>query len=1071
MKTKLFRVLTAVLLLAAPLARAQVVTTTTDSGAGSLRTVISGAANNATITFAAGLSGQAITLTSGQILLNKRLTIDASALSAGIRINGNHASRIFEVATGATNVLIALTLTNGYAAAGGAILNAGNLTMNRCTIAGNSVTSGGAGGGIYNNLGILTLNQCTIAGNSANVGGGSGGGIFNLSGGAPVTLNQCTVSANSASLGGGFGSFNLGANNVAFFNTIVAGNTASTNPDLTTNTTPVVTGVNLIGGNPLLAPLGNYGGPTPTMPPLSGSPALDAGSYATLSAPYAFATDQRGLPRLSNAHVDIGAVESQALVVTTSSDAGAGSLRLIVAAAPPGSAITFAPSLSGQTIHLTNLVIMLTNTLSIDASALPGGLTLSGGNASQIFQAGAGANVTLVGLTFTAGSAPGSAGGAIYSAPGSSLQIARCTFTGNSALEGGVILNDGLLRIENSTFSGNTGGYGGALQCRNLATLLHCTFSGNSAAYGGGVYNKFTTLTVNNSIIAGNTAGGAGADILSQGAALVFSNANLVQETVEEPGSPPPTGPVPLTSAPSLAPLGSYGGPTQTMLPLAGSPAIDAASLTALTTDQNGFRRVIGAAPDLGAAEFYTTNLTLVVTSNADGGIGSLRRAIAYSHPAATTTITFAANLAGQTIVLTGGQILLERNFILDASALPGGIQINGNHASRLFHVLSNVTAVMNSLSLINGHVRGGDGPAGNDGGNGFPGQGGGIYNAGTLTLNQVTLAGHSAIGGDGGLSSYQFGKGGTGGAGQGGGIYNVGTLALNRCTLAGSSATGGDGGTANGGNSTGGVGQGGGFFNAGSLTLNQTTLAGDAAIGGFGGNTDGGCGPLGVAGNGQGGGIYNAGVLSLNQATVAGDSASGGAICTAPGTGQGGGIYSENTFSIVNSIVAGNSASSATNIAGSFTSTYSLTAGDPLLAPLGNYGGPTLTMPLLPGSPALNRCTNGTPFATDQRGLPRIVGVFADIGAVEGVFDPAIPVGHPIPHLVNGQLSALQLSFTNLSGPSYSVLASTNVAAPFNTWLNLGPAVETLPGSGQYQYTDRQATNSPQRFYRVRFP
>ncbi|HZK82286.1 MAG TPA: right-handed parallel beta-helix repeat-containing protein, partial [Humisphaera sp.] len=61
-------------------------------------------------------------------------------------------------------------------------------------------------------------------------------------------------------------------------------------------------------GSLLLAPLGNYGGPTPTMPPLEGSPALLAAFTATIAAD---STDQRGLPRIVNGAVDSGAVETQ----------------------------------------------------------------------------------------------------------------------------------------------------------------------------------------------------------------------------------------------------------------------------------------------------------------------------------------------------------------------------------------------------------------------------------------------------------------------------------------------------------------------------------------------------------------------------------------------------------------------------------------------------------------------------------------------------------------------------------------------------------------------------------------
>ena len=66
-----------------------------------------------------------------------------------------------------------------------------------------------------------------------------------------------------------------------------------------------------IGGDPLLAPLGDYGGPTQTMPPLPGSPAIDAGDNAAASG---LATDQRGMARVQSGGyglpvVDIGAVE------------------------------------------------------------------------------------------------------------------------------------------------------------------------------------------------------------------------------------------------------------------------------------------------------------------------------------------------------------------------------------------------------------------------------------------------------------------------------------------------------------------------------------------------------------------------------------------------------------------------------------------------------------------------------------------------------------------------------------------------------------------------------------------
>jgi T5SS/PEP-CTERM-associated repeat protein len=63
----------------------------------------------------------------------------------------------------------------------------------------------------------------------------------------------------------------------------------------------------------------------------------------------------------------------------------------------------------------------------------------------------------------------------------------------------------------------------------------------------------------------------------------------------------------------------------------------------------------------------------------------------------------------------------------------------------------------------------------------------------------------------------------------------------------------------------------------------------------------------------------------------------------------------------------------------------------------------------------------------------------------------------------------AFQLSFTNTPGSFFAVLATTNPSLPSSNWIVVGPAIETSPG--QFQFTDPQATNNPQRFYRVRSP
>ena len=72
------------------------------------------------------------------------------------------------------------------------------------------------------------------------------------------------------------------------------------------------------------------------------------------------------------------------------------------------------------------------------------------------------------------------------------------------------------------------------------------------------------------------------------------------------------------------------------------------------------------------------------------------------------------------------------------------------------------------------------------------------------------------------------------------------------------------------------------------------------------------------------------------------------------------------------------------------------------------------------------------------------------------------------VTRLGNGSVS---FTLTNYSDMSFTVLASTNLALPFNQWSNLGTSVESPPGSGQYPFTDTQATNYSQRYYGVASP
>jgi hypothetical protein len=143
------------------------------------------------------------------------------------------------------------------------------------------------------NLGTLTISNSTLSGNSANFGGDI------QSYPASTTVLQNTIVANSLSGGNCYGTitsngYNLSSDSSCNFN----------GPGDLNNT------------DPLLGTLGNYGGPTQTIPLLSGSPAIDAGntSGCTDGQGHLLKTDQRGKPRPDkedSSGCDMGAYERQ----------------------------------------------------------------------------------------------------------------------------------------------------------------------------------------------------------------------------------------------------------------------------------------------------------------------------------------------------------------------------------------------------------------------------------------------------------------------------------------------------------------------------------------------------------------------------------------------------------------------------------------------------------------------------------------------------------------------------------------------------------------------------------------
>ncbi len=321
---------------------------------------------------------------------------------------------------------------------------------------------------------------------------------------------------------------------------------------------------------------------------------------------------------------------------------------------------------------------------------------------------------------------------------------------------------------------------------------------------------------------------------------------------------------------------------------------------------------------------FGVTNLDDGPVANPGDLAGSLRQAIFdANNHAGDDTITFSSDLTGGIITLTNGELA-----ITDAE---GTTTITGLGADQLTISGGDNSRVFrvgtNATVEVDG-VSIVNGHSSNDGG--------GIYNWGILTVAECTISDN--------YGSY------------GGGIFNDGTLTIMGSTLSNNSAS-----------------CGGGIHNyySGTSTITNCTFSGNSA--------------------GLGAGIDNRNTLIVASGTIAGNSAN-----------LGGGIYSSAATTLTNTIVAGNSGVTSPDIDGIVTASYCIIEDptgatisglnnildeDPQLGMLGEHGGPTQTIPLLPGSVAIDHGNNDlipSGVTTDQRGCARIVNGTVDIGASE---------------------------------------------------------------------------------------
>jgi len=286
--------------------------------------------------------------------------------------------------------------------------------------------------------------------------------------------------------------------------------------------------------------------------------------------------------------------------VTSTLDAGAGTLRDALVNANPGDRIVF--SLPPNSTILLDSTLTVSNNLAIEGDG-SSGLTISGTHAFAVFKIDLTYTATISNLTIADGST-----GILNQG---TLTVLKCTIRGSSNIG---IANSGALTVANSTFSGNASlGLGGAIKITSgSATITNNTFVDNSAQYGGAIENSSSSnSTARNNLFHGNSATQFGASIYD-GQGKLNADHNLYWQNPDNSGEGcyqcvSDTNAV--SGDPLLGLLADHGGPTQTYLPGVGSAAIDSGDDVLCATppisdrDQRGLVRPLAAHCDIGAVE------------------------------------------------------------------------------------------------------------------------------------------------------------------------------------------------------------------------------------------------------------------------------------------------------------------------------------------------------------------------------------------------------------------------------------------------------------------------------------
>ncbi|MFN2622804.1 MAG: choice-of-anchor Q domain-containing protein [Chthoniobacterales bacterium] len=490
-----------------------------------------------------------------------------------VTISGNNQFRIFNLnfSAAGTVTLKNLTLTKAFVAGdGGAIANPtalGTLVIDNCHFLNNLADSPHSGGAIWS-IGPLTITNSEFAGNQA----GNGGALFPRFANAVVNITNCTFHDNS-----------------------------------TTNTTNGWGGAMLVWdgaqvtvhGSQFFNNMANSGSLSPF------SPTIDRGGAIYVTANSSFTADSSQF--YSNSACFGGAlyVDAGGTLTVTSCDLHDNTIS-VFDGTQGGGAIYNAGTLTVDTDQLHDnhadgtggaLYNVPPGFMQVRNSVLRHN-SASGGAAVGTLSSGSIDKSTLADNTAE------NYGGAIDCADESdqtkTFTVTASTLSGNSAgLQGGAIQSEMKLTLINVTVSGNTGP-----QVINhfsrLLTLTNVTLAQNTGV--GLRLQSGATLAMSNTLLASNSAGNCSAVFASSGFNIADDTTCGLANTGDRQGP---------SFDPRLGSLQNNGGPTLTLMPGSGSPAIDnGTGVTAPSTDERGVMRPQGAAVDIGAVEIQRSDIS-----------------------------------------------------------------------------------------------------------------------------------------------------------------------------------------------------------------------------------------------------------------------------------------------------------------------------------------------------------------------------------------------------------------------------------------------------------------------------